>query len=211
MRTILLSLAILFLPSIAWGQAVWRGTTYNHPVCNNPSCRMCNSIRSQLATKPAPQVCTGPNCPRVNTQPATKAPLTHITELVPTPEEAVRVAVELLDLNSDSILVEPGCGDGRLLAKTSLVCPSFGVELNQETATKARTNAPDAIVMTGDALTYHYESATHIYMYLYPELMDKIIQKLKKGTKIVSYMHTSPSLQWKEYAVASHKFYTSVK
>lgn len=33
--------------------AVWNGQTYSGPVCNNPNCGMCNSIRAQLAS---PQV-----------------------------------------------------------------------------------------------------------------------------------------------------------
>ena len=30
--------------------AVWNGMVYSGPVCNNPNCSMCNSIRSQLST-----------------------------------------------------------------------------------------------------------------------------------------------------------------
>jgi hypothetical protein len=203
-------LLFLLLPNLSLGQAVWRGNIYSHPVCNNPNCKMCNSIRAQLATP----TCTGPNCSlslsEVRVAGVVK-PLTHVTELVPTPEEVLSTAVELLELNPESILIEPGCGDGRLLSKASKVCRSIGIELNPDSADKARTNAPDAIVVRGDALIYHYESATHLYMYLYPDLMDKIIPKLKKGTRIVSYMHTTPSIQWKEHVVSAHKFYIGVK
>lgn len=31
--------------------AVWGGQTYNGPICGNPRCQMCNSIRSQLNTR----------------------------------------------------------------------------------------------------------------------------------------------------------------
>lgn len=38
-------------------QAVWGGHSYSHPVCNNPNCAMCASIRGQLASaaQPKPQ------------------------------------------------------------------------------------------------------------------------------------------------------------
>lgn len=34
--------------------AVWQGQNYSQPVCNSPSCKMCNSIRSQMGINPPP-------------------------------------------------------------------------------------------------------------------------------------------------------------
>ena len=135
--------------------------------------------------------------------------LDKVDKLVPTPEDATLVAIDLLALDSGDVLFEPGCGDGRLLSKAT--CRAIGIELNPETASLARTNAPNAIVLTGDAALYDYSGATVVYMYLYPDLMNKIIPLLKPGTRIVSYCHSVPGIQWEQHIVKGHTFYTGTK
>ena len=44
----------IYLRPVQQQSAVWDGQAYQHPVCNNPGCAMCQSIRNQLATAPQP-------------------------------------------------------------------------------------------------------------------------------------------------------------
>jgi len=209
MKTLLALMLSLVLSDVAFSQAVWRGRQYSSPVCNSPNCRMCNTIRAQLSVPAFSQ--DAQTVKLVPPKEIATPKLTHVTELVPTPADAIDTAMQLLALNKDSIFIEPGCGDGQVLAKASEVSISIGIDLNRDSVLQARANAPKAIVIQGDVLSHQYDNATNVYMYLYPELMEKIIGKLKKGTKVVSYMHRSPSMQWTEHAQGVHVFYTGTK
>lgn len=48
-------------------------------------------------------------------------------------------------------------------------------------------------------------------MYLYPDVMEKIVPLLQPGTRVVSYCHTIPGIKCKEYTVKGHTFYVGVK
>lgn len=207
MRHILIPILFLLLTDISFAQAIWRGRTYNAPVCSNGNCQMCNSIRSQLYTPPKPTIFLS----EVQGGGSKVKALDKVTDLVPTPETMVPNVLSLLNLSSSDIFIEPGCGDGRILDKASKVCISIGIELNKESASKARANAPDAIVMEGDAATFDYSKVTAVSIYLYPALMEKIIPLLPTNTRIVSYQHTCNGIQWKEHTIDGHKFYTGVK
>lgn len=268
---------MLLLCDLSYGQAVWGGKEYYKPVCSNPNCPMCNSIRNQLyaqaqqvtpviSEQPAVSVvtkttqqasptvqqyrteyrteykteskrvkrCNGRTCwyetvtEQVPVQVAVQVPipmsapviaksvvenvtknksLDKVDVLVPTPKDAVDIAIELLALTPNDVLCEPGCGDGRILSKST--CPSIGVELNPETAKLAKSSAPKALIVTGDAAEYDYTNVTVVYMYLYPDLMNKIVPLLKPGTRIVSYCHTVPGVEWEEHVIKKHTFYTA--
>lgn len=133
-------------------------------------------------------------------------------DLVPTPPEAVEILVELLRPTVNDIFIEPGCGDGRVLKAISRVCPAIGIELNEKTAELARKNlAGEALVLVEDATQSDYTRATIVSMYLYPDVMEKIVPLLQPGTRIVSYCHTIPGIKCKEYTVKGHTFYVGVK
>lgn len=152
------------------------------------------------------------NTPLVANITPTVAPLLTITELAPTPPEAVNIALGLINPSVDDIFIEPGCGDGRILKGVARICTAIGIELNKDTAEKARHNVNGtAVIITGDALSLNYYNATVVYMYLYPDLMSKIIPLLKPGTRIVSYCHSVPDISWQEHKVGEHTFYTGVK
>ena len=110
------------------------------------------------------------------------------------------------------VFVEPGCGDGRVLKAVSETCTSIGIELNQDTAKLASDNVgDDAIVLVGDATQADYTRATIVSMYLYPNVMEKIIPLLQPGTRVVSYCHTIPGIKCQEYTSNGHTFYVGVK
>jgi len=133
-------------------------------------------------------------------------------DLVPTPDDAVDILVQLLRPTPNDIFVEPGCGDGRVLKAVSKICPSIGIELNPNTAETAQRNlGNDAVVLVEDATQADYTMATIVSMYLYPNVMEKIVPLLQPGTRVVSYCHTIPGIKCKEYTINGHTFYVGVK
>ncbi len=133
-------------------------------------------------------------------------------DLVPTPQDAIDILVQLLRPTPNDIFIEPGCGDGRVLKAVSKICPSIGIELNQNTAELAQRNlGNDALVLHEDATQADYTRATIVSMYLYPDVMEKIVPLLQPGTRIVSYCHSIPGIKCKEYTSNGHTFYIGVK
>lgn len=236
---------LLFLTTPVYSQAVWRGRTYNHPVCSNPNCRMCNSIRNQLyqptyqptyqstfsqpiyqstSTFPQPSF-SQPSLQSSFSQPTPTSffPLPSNQPLPtaffqpkiisqdaaeePTPLELIPLIFELVPLNKDDIFVDIGCGDGRILKEASKSgCFSIGIEINPELATRA-SRIPNVKIINKDALEYDYSIATVVYMYLYPNLMEKIIPKLVPGTVVVSYSHRTQNMAWNRFG----NFYVGTK
>lgn len=235
-------LLLLFLTTPVYSQAVWRGRTYNHPVCSNPNCRMCNSIRSQLY-QPTYQPTYSTNSYSFNQPSFQSSQLTYQSfsqssqsflqpsfiplpsdQLLPTaffqpkiisqdaaeeptPIELIPLIFELVPLSKDDIFVDIGCGDGRILKEASKSgCFSIGIEINPELATRA-SQIPNVKIINKDALEYDYSIATVVYMYLYPDLMEKIIPKLVPGTVVVSYSHRTQNMAWNRFG----NFYVGTK
>lgn len=227
-------------------QAVWGNQAYNHPLCNSPTCAMCNSIRAQLQpryiqTKPeidyeivqVPVVqrvkhCNGRTCwyenvttYRTERRPIRRAAqaavnLLRMTELVPMPQDAVAAMLSVVEPTQGEVLYDLGCGDGRVLvaATAKYGCRSVGVELNTATFKLAAERVDSAgladkiKLYQGDVLSYSYPEADVVTMYLYPELMAKVLKKLRRGTRVVSYLHPIPG--GVKHVVNNHTFYTWV-
>lgn len=238
-------LLLLFLTTPVYSQAVWRGRTYNHPVCSNPNCRMCNSIRNQLyqptyqSYQPTYQSFSQSfNQPSFQSSQLTYQSFSQSSQSFlqpsfiplpsdqllptaffqpkiisqdaaeePTPIELIPLIFELVPLDKDDIFVDIGCGDGRILKEASKSgCFSIGIEINPELATRA-SQIPNVKIINKDALEYDYSIATVVYMYLYPDLMEKIIPKLVPGTVVVSYSHRTQNMAWNRFG----NFYVGTK
>lgn len=236
MRTLIL---LLLLCSPVYSQAVYKGNIYNSRVCNNPNCRMCAAIERQLVaqTTPTPtqegywvseQVkrCDGTRCwfetvRRFVTAPAKvvkkTVDLLRVTDLEPTPYDAVTAFVKVAAPKSTDVLYDLGCGDGRILiaATTAYGCRTVGIELNEETAEVAERSVrlfklQNRIkVYRGDILKFNYPEATIVTVYLYPELITKIIPLLPSGCKLISYIHEIPN--GTKHEVDGHVFYEWTK
>ena len=185
--------------------AVYGGHQYSAPVCNSPRCKMCAIIRSQLAQQvyvPEYQI----------VQPAPS--LLQVTELVPTPSHLIPDMVALANIGTSDVVYEPGCGNADILKESSRYTNNcIGIELNANTAELAKANVAGTSVRirTGDALDADYSDATVVFAYLYPELLEKIIDKLSPGCKVVSYCHRTGNLDWQETTIAGERFYVGVK
>ncbi len=106
--------------------------------------------------------------------------------------------VALANVQPNEVLYDLGCGDGRILVEATYLygCRSVGVELNPDTLKLAAENvdnyglANKIRLYQGDVLKYTYEKANVVTVYLYPELIEKILPRLPKGTRVISYLHS---------------------
>lgn len=172
---------------------------------------------SKVTEKPTP----------VPVQPSSKTSSAE-DELVlePTPMLAVEAMLSVLGLNENSMLYDLGCGDGRYLieASSEYGCKSVGIELNPETVELARSKIQEigledkATVIQGDIRKFYYVDADVVVMYLFPGLMEEVVHRIPRGTKVLSYQHPIPGMANRKFDVeledeenTTYTFYTAVK
>ena len=61
----------------------------------------------------------------------------------------------------------------------------------------------------GDVLAYNLDQCKLVTMYLYPELMEQVAEKLPVGCKVWTYMHGLPGA--KKHEVGGYEFYEWTK
>lgn len=184
---------ILEVKNNFWGQQPrqktvnWNGVQYSAPVCNNPNCKMCNTIRAGLYSVPVEVI--KPVKP----------------EQEPTPADVSAAMLNLMPLTADDILADVGCGDGRILidAVRRFGCRGIGFEIDSEMAETARRSVKDAglsseiTIITGDALTCfcpEQQGITACVTYLYPELLAKLAPKIAQCRVAASPFHEVPGI-----------------
>jgi len=178
--------------------------TYQVPVTKTVRVPVVASVVAKPSPKPEPakvQEVSEPN------------PL-KTTELVETPQAVVEAMVATLAIPERGKFFDLGSGDGRLL-KTAAQAGAIavGIELDADRAMASRSGLAglDALVFTGDVLEYDLAEAEYVSMYLYPELMAKVLPKLSPGASIVSYCHQIPGLENERHSVRvggeDHVFY----
>lgn len=123
----------------------------------------------------------------------------------PTPTHLISQMINLMDLQSDDVLCDLGCGDGRILiaAAKKTGCRGIGVEIDPEKANEARVavaaaGLSDQIrIVTGDALTYDLagNGVTALVTYLYPELLQKLSGKYADVRVGASPFHEVPGVE----------------
>lgn len=106
-----------------------------------------------------------------------------------------------LDIKDDSLVYDLGCGDGRILFYLSLYHPKakyFGVENSIFPFLLSKIGAyynqkkinSQVEILRADFFKQDLSEATHIFTYLYPNVMDELLFKfdkeLKPGTRLVS-------------------------
>ncbi len=129
---------------------------------------------------------------------------------VPTPHDVVDKMLEVAEIQSDDVVYDLGCGDGRIViaAADKYGVKAVGYEINgdlvkraKERATKGKftsfLSAGSVEIRQQDILTVDLSSATVVTLYLFPELNKKLVPQLKKmgkGARIVSHYHKIPGL-----------------
>jgi SAM-dependent methyltransferase len=121
------------------------------------------------------------------------------TPFVPIPKNILPEIIQALNLSTDSIFYDLGCGDGRILQAGLRLKPqikTIGIEKEILPFYLAKWRLRKAIA-AGSCQVFHQSffnqsltKATHVFTYLFPDLMDELLpklqQELKPGTKLVS-------------------------
>ncbi|CAN0254504.1 unnamed protein product [Scytosiphon promiscuus] len=124
----------------------------------------------------------------------------------PSGDDVIRMAIEMLQLTSESILYDLGCGDGRLLVEAviSSGAQGVGVEYDKRYADRALKRVTDAeleqriSIVHGNVLDASIGEATAVFVYLVPAgmvaLKDGLVSLLRAGARIVTYVFSIPDL-----------------
>jgi len=128
----------------------------------------------------------------------------HEIDFLGTPLELIEPMLSRLNLTKDDVLVDLGCGDGRILTVLAekFGCRAIGVEHNAQLAGRAQkaarqSPANDLIeVRQGDASTADLAEATVIFMFLPTGLIAKILPSIKaqieSGVTVVMHEQARP-------------------
>ena len=118
---------------------------------------------------------------------------------VETPDRVVRAMLDLARVKKDDVLIDLGCGDGRIpiAAAKRFGTRGLGIDLDPERIVEAKANARGAGVtklvrfVEGDIFDADIRAATVVMLYLLPEvnlrLRPKLLTELKPGTRVVSH------------------------
>lgn len=130
----------------------------------------------------------------------------------PTLNENLVTVLAKIGLGIDDVLIDLGCGDGRVLLHAAfLQCKqAIGYELNEELVSKARNDVSELglestiQIFAKDFLEADITEATMIYIYLIPEAILKLKDLLDKAFTfktniIVSYYFPIPWLVGEEF------------
>jgi hypothetical protein len=106
-----------------------------------------------------------------------------------------------MDISDNSVVYDLGCGDGRILiylSRFNKKAKYMGIENNIfpfiltkiESYLNNKKRGVKVEVINGDFFKQNLSNATHIFIYLYPNIMDELLPKfekeLKPGTRLVS-------------------------
>lgn len=131
------------------------------------------------------------------TAPATAARLD--VPYVPTPQEVVDRMLALARVSKNDVLIDLGCGDGRIVvtAAKQLGARGTGIDLDPIRIAEAKENARKAGVedqvsfQVGDLFEADLSAASVVTLYLLPtiniRLRPRLWQQLKVGSRVVSH------------------------
>ena len=117
---------------------------------------------------------------------------------IPCTTEVVEAILQLAKINSDDIIYDLGCGDGRVLIAAAQKYGSrgIGIDIDPERVEDARIKALKNRISQNlefyqqDLFTSNFSDATVVFVYLLPHLnlrlRSQLWQQLKPGTRVVS-------------------------
>lgn len=133
---------------------------------------------------------------------------------VPTPHLIVERMLSLAKVGPDDFLIDLGSGDGRLVIAAVAkhkARGAAGIELDEELVQRASYQArgagvADRVTFTaGDLFAANVERATVVTLYLLPQILgqveDKLKRELKPGARVVSHDYPLPT--WKPVDVVT--------
>jgi len=129
-------------------------------------------------------------------------------EYFPTSRKVAKQAITMLKLNKRDVFYDLGCGGGAVvfLAEKISKCKAIGIEVDflrwLYAFFKGKIIGSKAKFIFGSYNQHNTNNATAIFVFLKQgtnQKLKKKFLKLKKGTKIISYMHTFDN--WKPVRV----------
>ena len=120
-------------------------------------------------------------------------------EYFPTSRRVARAAIALLGLKKKDVFYDLGCGSGGIvfLAEKTGKCKAIGIEIDPIRVLYARIKRfllrRKAKFILGSYNNHNFMDATAIFVFLKQSTNQKLksrFAKLKKGIRIVSYIHT---------------------
>ena len=123
--------------------------------------------------------------------------------LVATPAELARAILEIVAPSEGDLLIDLGCGDGRVLitAAQEFGCRGVGVESESRLVRVARERVRAAGVTSlvdiveGDAMEYDVAGAQVVFAFLPPrmltDLQSRVIRRLPAGGRLVTHEQTA--------------------
>lgn len=130
-----------------------------------------------------------------------------VVPYVPTSPETVAAMLKLAGLTQNDLVIDLGCGDGRIViaAAKEYGAHGIGVDIDPDRIKEANQNARKEGVTSlvefrqGDLFDADIRKATVVTLYLLPsvnmKLRPKLWRELKPGTRVVS--HTFDMEDWK--------------
>ena len=122
-------------------------------------------------------------------------PITQGAMFVPTANIRVRTFLDAVPMSADDLLVDIGCGDGRVLraARRRYGVRALGFEVNflAYLIARVRSLGIEGIrVRWGNFWKIDLGDANVVFCYLFPDVMERLAKKLEKelhpGTRVVS-------------------------
>ena len=118
---------------------------------------------------------------------------------VPTPEQVVIEMLKMAKVTKDDVVYDLGCGDGRIVITAAKVfgARGIGIDIDPELIEESTRNAMSAGVadrvkfQQQDLFTTDLREATVVFLYLLPELNEKLrpklLRELKPGSRVISH------------------------
>lgn len=121
---------------------------------------------------------------------------------VPTFGKDLRIMLQMADIKKGDLVIDAGCGDGRLVFGASKKgATAIGYEMALPAYMYAKVRSwffPGSAIHYGDLWKQDYAKADVVFCYLLPELMQQFHKKiwpgLKPGCKVVSNSFTIKNL-----------------
>ncbi|MEI6660436.1 MAG: class I SAM-dependent methyltransferase [bacterium] len=132
---------------------------------------------------------------------------------VPLPSRALESVRGALCVGESSVVYDIGCGDGKVLFYLAHHAPTahyIGVENSPLPVLLARIRAlwhrlrygTRVDIVNGDFFKHDFSRATHIFIYLFPSVMDELLPILERsltpGTRLVSATFKFKNKKYKE-------------
>lgn len=127
------------------------------------------------------------------------APFFTLIPFVPARKRVLKEIISALELSKQSILYDLGCGDGRILfaaVKANPYISCIGIEIAPFPFLLAKIKnvfnvLKNVRILYGNFFKINISSASHVFLYLFPEALDELLPKfekeLKSGSRVVSY------------------------